>query len=92
MEQSMDSRFELVREQIHEELCQRNQLLRDAFPISERLLTKNGKACGFLFCLHGPRSVRFTAVYDILESRVIFYDSNGRRSGLRAMHLEHLVN
>jgi hypothetical protein len=73
--------FEKVRSFIHDELCNRNQLVPEAFPITERVLTKKGAPCGIFFCLHGPRSVRFTAVFDMSESRVLFYDSNGQRTG-----------
>lgn len=73
--------FEELRNYVHEELCQRNELLRGAFPITERVLTKQGSMCGVFFCLHGPRSVRITAVFDARESRVYFYDSAGQRSG-----------
>ncbi len=70
-----------IRNFVHEELCNRNELMRGAFPITERIVTKRGQPCGLFFCLHGPRSVRLTAVYDFQESRVWFYDSKGKRSG-----------
>ena len=73
--------FGQIRSFIHDELCQRNQLVPEAFPITERVLTKRGSPCGMFFCLHGPRSVRFTAVYDMFEAKVLFYDSNGQRTG-----------
>ncbi len=70
-----------VRNFVHEELCQRSQLMRGAFPITERIVTKKGMPCAMFFCLHGPRSVRITAVLDFHEARVWFYDSSGKRSG-----------
>lgn len=77
-----------IRNYIHEELCQRNQLMRGAFPITERMVTKRGKPCGVFFCLHGPRSVRLTAVFDFHESKVWFYDSCGKRAGYEAIAAE----
>ncbi len=77
-----------VRNFVHEELCNRNHLLRGAFPITERIVTKSGAPCGLFFCLHGPRSVRLTAVFDFQKSRVIFYDSKGKRSSTDSISLE----
>jgi hypothetical protein len=32
-----------------------------------------------LFCLHGPRSVKLTAVWETISNTVLFYDSTGQR-------------
>ena len=72
--------FEAVREFVRDELCEKNQLEKDAFEMSERVLTRNGKPCGFYFCIYGPRSVRLTAVWDLNRGSVFFYDSLGRRA------------
>jgi hypothetical protein len=68
-----------VREFVRNELCDQNQLERDAFQMSQRVLTRKGKPCGFYFCIYGPRSVRLTAVWDLKKQAVLFYDSLGRR-------------
>ncbi len=72
--------FEVVREFVRGELCENNQLEKDAFQMSERLLTRQGKPVGFYFCIYGPRSVRLTAVWDLSNGTVLFYDSLGRRA------------
>jgi hypothetical protein len=72
--------FETVREFIREELCEKNQLEKDAFQMAERVLTRRGKPCGFYFCIYGPRSVRLTAVWDLTQGAIFFYDSLGRRA------------
>ncbi len=72
--------FEAVREFIRGELCEKNQLERDAFEMSERVLTRKGQHCGFYFCIYGPRSVRLTAVWDLVKGLIFFYDSLGRRA------------
>lgn len=69
-----------VREHVRHELCERNQLEKDAFEMSQRVLTRKGKPCGFYFCIYGPRSVRLTAVWDLQRKAILFYDSLGRRS------------
>jgi hypothetical protein len=74
-----------IREMVEEELCNKNQLLPKAFPITERLLRKQGNTCGVFYCLHGPRSIRLTAVLDIETARVLFYDSTGQRAGVRCV-------
>ena len=71
--------FEAVREFIRGELCEKNQLERDAFEMSERVLIRRGQHCGFYFCIYGPRSVRLTAVWDLVKGSIFFYDSLGRR-------------
>ncbi len=72
--------FEAIRAFVRGELCERNELEPDAFQMSERVLTRQGKPCGFYFCVYGPRSVRLTAVWDLAKNMIWFYDSLGRRS------------
>ena len=78
----LDMRYDLdkLRELVMEELCSQNQLLPDAFPMTQRVLYKQGMSCGIFYCLHGPRSVRLTAVLDTQSCRVLFYDSKGQRT------------
>jgi hypothetical protein len=72
-----------LRRLVERELCQLNSLLEDAFPVTEEKLVRNGRACGILYCLHGPRNVRLTAIYDSQHDRVLFYDSTGQRMASR---------
>lgn len=72
--------FEAVRDYVRDELCEKNELEKDAFQMSARVLTRGGKPCGFYFCIYGPRSVRLTAVWDLKEAAILFYDSLGRRA------------
>lgn len=60
-------------------LCQRNDFEEGVFQITERLLTKCGKMCGVMFCLHGPRSVKLTAVWESEKNSIFFYGSTGER-------------
>ncbi len=77
--------FTIIREIVQEELCNQNHLLPDAFPLTEKFLCKQGNPCGIFYCLHGPRSIRLTAVFDIATARVLFYDSTGQRAGTRCV-------
>ncbi|HEY1065243.1 MAG TPA: hypothetical protein VGE52_04010 [Pirellulales bacterium] len=56
-----------------------DQLEPDAFTITERLLTRKGKPCGMYFCLHGPRMVKFSAVWETESHTILFYGPTGER-------------
>ncbi len=77
--------FSSVRNVVLEELCRTHQLLPNAFPFTERWLHKQGSPCGVFYCLHGPRSIRLTAVLDFATARVLFYDSTGQRYETRCV-------
>ena len=67
-----------VRQFVQRAICQQNDLDAAAAPMTERMLVGRGKACGVLFCVQGPRSVTFTAIWDQEQNAVVFYDSAGR--------------
>lgn len=73
--QSLDE----LRGYVHETLCEFDQLETGAFPMTERVLSRRGKRCGLHFCLHGPRSVRFSAIWEMEHNTVLFYSSSGER-------------
>lgn len=60
-------------------LCLENQLELDAFPLTERLLTRSEKPCGIYFCLHGPRAVKLSAIWETQFNTVLFYGQTGER-------------
>ena len=68
-----------VREFVNETFCKHYQLQLDAFHMSERFLMRDGKPCGVYFCLHGPRAVKFTAIWETDGNRILFYGSSGER-------------
>jgi hypothetical protein len=78
-----EEQFDLegIREFVMNRLSEDNGLLPNAFPITERTLYRHDEACGVFFCLHGPRSIRLTAVFDIETDRLLLYDSRGCRTG-----------
>ncbi len=75
-----EERLQTIREFVREELCEKNQLEKNAFQMTEKVLVKKGEPCGLFFCIYGPRSVRLTAVWDLQRGSLFFYDSLGRRS------------
>ncbi len=68
-----------LRQYVHETLCQVEQLASDAFGMSEQLLLRDGRPCGVYFCLHGPRSVILSAIWETDRNTILFYGGNGER-------------
>ncbi len=66
---------------IYETLCRDHELLMNAFPTTETVLKRNGGTdpCGMMFCLHGPRAVKFSAIWEKEKNRVLFYGPTGKR-------------
>jgi hypothetical protein len=67
-----------VRQLVQRTICEQNDLEAAAAPMTERVLVRQGKSCGVLFCVKGPRSVTFTAIWDQEQNAVLFYDSTGK--------------
>jgi hypothetical protein len=68
-----------LRNYVNTILCQHNQLEIDAFPLTERILIRADRPCGIYFCLHGPRAVKFSAIWETQHNTVLFYGSTGER-------------
>jgi hypothetical protein len=68
-----------LREYVNDTLCEHYQLQIDAFRLTERVLRRGNKPCGIYFCLHGPRAVRFTAIWETDRNQILFYGSSGER-------------
>jgi hypothetical protein len=65
---------------VEQKLCEIGMLEVDQFPMTERKVVKGGQTCGVYFCLHGPRSVKLTAIADFERKSLICYGSDGTRS------------
>jgi len=73
--------FEEIRQFITKTLSNIELLKPDSYQVSEKLLTRSGQPCGMLFCLHGPRAVRLTAIWETDANTILFYGSRGERVG-----------
>jgi hypothetical protein len=73
--QSLDD----MRNYINETLCDYEKLEIGAFVMTERILVRGEEPCGIYFCLHGPRAVKFTAIWETDHNTILFYDSTGER-------------
>ncbi|MCS7306842.1 MAG: hypothetical protein NZ602_17255 [Thermoguttaceae bacterium] len=71
--------FEDLRQYIYQIICEQFQLQPGAFSLTQRILTRGGNICGVFFCVHGPRSVKFSAIWEIERNQILFYDPAGVR-------------
>lgn len=76
---SIDSLSEL-KYFVYQTLCRDHELLMNAFPTTETVLRRGKQEfCGMMFCLHGPRAVKFSAIWEKSNNRVLFYGPDGKR-------------
>ena len=68
-----------LREYVNETICEHEQLEIGAFEMTERFLVRGKKPCGIYFCVHGPRQVKFTAIWETDSNTILFYGSTGER-------------
>lgn len=71
--------LQVLRRIVQQKLCEIGMLEVDQFPMTERSVLKADRVCGLYFCLHGPRSVKLTAIADFEKSSLICYGSDGTR-------------
>jgi hypothetical protein len=64
---------------IHEQLCEKENLVIGQFTLSETPLTKRDNLCGIQYLLHGPRSVKLGAVWACDTNVIYLYDATGER-------------
>ena len=71
--------LEELRRYVADTLAQLEMLKSDQFELSQQVLYRAGKPCGIYFCLHGPRSLRLSAIWETDQNTILFYGSCGRR-------------
>ncbi len=79
-----------LRDFIYTKLCEHNDFALGAFQTSERILIRAGEPCGVYFCLHGPRSLKLTAIWETDKNSILFYGEHGER--LQRVQLSHNVS
>lgn len=72
-------KLEDLRNFVYQILCDRDHLEPGSFHMTERILTRRAQPCGTLFCLHGPRDSKITAIWETDHNTILFYDSSGQR-------------
>ncbi|MAT71015.1 MAG: hypothetical protein CMJ58_15995 [Planctomycetaceae bacterium] len=73
------SSYEQLRTFIAETLSKFESLDPQQYPLAQRVLTQAGQPCGLYFCLHGPRAVRLTAIWETRGNTILFYGADGQR-------------
>jgi hypothetical protein len=68
-----------LRDYILETVCEQHHFESASLLLTERLLVRAGRPCGIYFCLSGPRSVRFTAIWETQHNTILFYGATGQR-------------
>ncbi len=68
-----------LRAYVHRTLCEKENLLADQFTMMESRLTRGSGDCGLQFTLHGPRSVRLSAIWESDRNSIHLYDASGMR-------------
>jgi len=68
-----------LRQFVSHTLCQQSNFEEGIFQVTEKILTRGKRTCGIFFCLHGPRSVKLTAVWETDTNSILFYGSTGER-------------
>ena len=76
---------------VENRLCEIGHLVPNQFPVTQREVLRNGKACGLYFCVHGPRSVKLTAICDFMKNTIIYYGSDGIRADSESVVIQHLA-
>ena len=71
--------LEDLRDFVTQTFCKCFELQNGAFDMTERILRRGGRPCGVQFCLHGPRAVRFTAIWETEHNQILFYGATGER-------------
>ena len=71
--------FEDIRQYVTETLSNFELLRPDSTQLTLKLLTRSGRPCGVYFCLHGPRAVRLSAIWETDANTILFYGATGER-------------
>jgi len=71
--------LEDIRQYVTQTLSNFELLRPESAHLTTRLLTRNNCPCGIYFCLHGPRAVRLTAIWETDANTILFYGSRGQR-------------
>ena len=70
---------ERFRQRVEARLCELGNLVSGQFPMTHRPVMKGQRNVGTYFCVHGPRSVKLTAIHDRVRNEILYYGSDGVR-------------
>ena len=72
-------KIEDIRQYVTQTLSKIELLRPESSHLTTRLLTRNNQPCGIYFCLHGPRAVRLSAIWETDANTILFYGTRGQR-------------
>ena len=81
-----------LKTKVEKRLCEIGHLVPNQFPMTQREVIRGGKSAGIYFCVHGPRSVKLTAICDFVKNTIIYYGSDGVRKQSETLVIQHLAN
>jgi hypothetical protein len=64
---------------VRDMLCSHDRLDPSQTPLYKSILKRQGRPCGLMFHVEGPRLLKTSAVWAGDEHRILFYDSTGTR-------------
>jgi hypothetical protein len=73
--------LEDIRKYVADTLGQLETLDASHYQLSQHILIRSGAPCGIHFCLHGPRALQLTAIWETDRNTILFYSSRGERVG-----------
>ena len=73
------SDIDAIHDRIERRLCELGNLVTGQFPLTRREVMRRGDTVADYYCLHGPRSVKLTAIVDHRRGEILFYGSDGIR-------------
>src|SRR5262249_22024623 len=68
-----------VQSHVLEVLCSHDRIDARQASLRHANVNRNGKQCGVLFEVCGPRRLRTYAIWSSIEKRILFYESAGIR-------------
>jgi len=77
--QSCIQDFEELQSYVTKTLSELEFLKTDCCQLTVRRLVRGGVPCGIYFCLHGPRDLRLSAIWETDSNSILFYGSQGER-------------
>ena len=86
-----DLDFDSLLRRVENRLCEIGQLEPNQFPVTQRKVVKSGRSVGIYYCLHGPRSVKLTAICDLVRNTIVYYGSDGIRADRQNVTLGKLA-
>jgi hypothetical protein len=71
--------IDAIRDHVRKVLCEHDRLDETQVELCQAEVVRQGRPCGMMFQVRGPRRLRTYAVWAGHEDRILFYSSTGSR-------------